>query len=1003
MRALIVKILIFLFAPLSLLAQYYHPFQNFDDDVDRVKGYSNFFGGNHGVMREGQFDSVAYDTENTRTGYGRALRIDYGPLYDWSMYVESFNRKYLDSTSCFNLNDLFPDYVSPQFKARKIDSIAFYCKLKADNPLTIKIELKDTLKRGSQYSIVVNPSPAWQRFSIGLEEFEGTFDPTIAKFLGVTVANYPDNLSESGQLYLDDFYLVEKDYTKPAFGNENDLLEYLNEVNFRHFWMAVEPKSKFALDRHTYEDLISVDAIGFQLASYVVAHKNNWVERSQIKNRIKHILDCLVNVCKHATDTTQVINNSLDFATIHGNWAHFLDDSSLARKDRKTEFSIFTNALLLSGALVCQEYFKDDSEIYNLVDNLYKMTDWNFFYIEDQKLMYYSWNPDSVLINNGYSKYYTDWFSEELDLVFLLGISQPNQQNRLPANPFYSPGYQKPVCDIWPDKYIFSAPGSNFTYYFLQMYAKFTELEQTGDRVFPRFLNTKNALLADLAFCQIGNSTFDYNLYDRRVFGTTACEGPDSAGEGVSNYHAYGYPCRKDRNNVPNGTIAIYGSGSAILFIPEASISCLKYYYEELDTSMYSNYGYNFWSPIFGFPDAFHLYPEKANDPLLYGLDFRGPWLSVPRFGIDVGPMLLNIDSYLSENVTNTLSIRDLFSKHPYITPNMAQFDTIPTNILDYCLLGDPDMDSTISSDDALCAFHIYLNGGLPENGECFNECAIRAADANCDGIVSSGDALVIYKASLNALEPPLECPSVAALALNKPDCAMELSPEQINNHQEGELTVAIKIDHPKGISAFGFDLGFPIKSFSVVKVSTANLTRDWEVLDGQANLDGVITIGGFSPWPIDKNEPDTLVTITFKAEKNVVDAGELWLFNLRDDVAQAKTKSLIFNRSESNIPKSEDRNIPKAYALKQNYPNPFNPETSIQFQLPVDSDIELAIYNVLGQKIRSLVSTRKKAGYCTVEWDGKNEEGICVSSGIYLYKLRANNFTQIRKMLLMR
>jgi hypothetical protein len=104
---------------------------------------------------------------------------------------------------------------------------------------------------------------------------------------------------------------------------------------------------------------------------------------------------------------------------------------------------------------------------------------------------------------------------------------------------------------------------------------------------------------------------------------------------------------------------------------------------------------------------------------------------------------------------------------------------------------------------------------------------------------------------------------------------------------------------------------------------------------------------------------------------------------------------------------------VPAQFRLLQNYPNPFNPQTTIGYQLPTAAKVELAIYNILGQKIRSLISERQTAGSYEIRWDGKNDAGIPVASGIYLYKLKAGNlsggvqleksFVQIRKMLLIK
>jgi len=221
-------------------------------------------------------------------------------------------------------------------------------------------------------------------------------------------------------------------------------------------------------------------------------------------------------------------------------------------------------------------------------------------------------------------------------------------------------------------------------------------------KVLPGLIMPKNALLADKEFC---NNQYSYLNYDNRIFGTTACEGPDSAGVGVSNYHAYGFPCRADISNVANGTVAVYGSGSAMPFIYNDASACLNYYYNELDVLFNNEYGYHFWSPVFGFPDAFHLDPDNCNDTSVNNLGFRGPWLSVPRFGIDIGPMLINIDSYLSELAGDT-SIRDLFSQYPPIAENLSEFDPI-INFFDLnVLLEGPfngtDMNTGINTENFL-------------------------------------------------------------------------------------------------------------------------------------------------------------------------------------------------------------------------------------------------------------------------------------------------------------
>jgi hypothetical protein len=94
---------------------------------------------------------------------------------------------------------------------------------------------------------------------------------------------------------------------------------------------------------------------------------------------------------------------------------------------------------------------------------------------------------------------------------------------------------------------------------------------------------------------------------------------------------------------------------------------------------------------------------------------------------------------------------------------------------------------------------------------------------------------------------------------------------------------------------------------------------------------------------------------------------------------------------------------VPERFSLCQNYPNPFNPNTKIDFSIPRNSKVRLCIYNVMGQRIKTLVDETKTAGYYDVIWDGKNEKGQEVASGIYLYRLEADDFKETKKMILLK
>ncbi len=94
---------------------------------------------------------------------------------------------------------------------------------------------------------------------------------------------------------------------------------------------------------------------------------------------------------------------------------------------------------------------------------------------------------------------------------------------------------------------------------------------------------------------------------------------------------------------------------------------------------------------------------------------------------------------------------------------------------------------------------------------------------------------------------------------------------------------------------------------------------------------------------------------------------------------------------------------VPEATKLGNAYPNPFNPETNIDFSVSENSNVNLSIYNVLGQKVRTFYNREMKAGNYSVTWRGLDENNLKCSSGIYFYILKTNNYKSIKKMLLLK
>ena len=118
--------------------------------------------------------------------------------------------------------------------------------------------------------------------------------------------------------------------------------------------------------------------------------------------------------------------------------------------------------------------------------------------------------------------------------------------------------------------------------------------------------------------------------------------------------------------------------------------------------------------------------------------------------------------------------------------------------------------------------------------------------------------------------------------------------------------------------------------------------------------------------------------------------------YSYRIDVETADGRRTLFETEVITIP-------PPVFVLHQNYPNPFNPSTTIRYSLPGRALVKLEIFDIAGRKIACLVNEEQPAGPHSVEWDGRNERGTGVSSGIYLYRLTAGKETIQRKMVLLK
>jgi hypothetical protein len=120
------------------------------------------------------------------------------------------------------------------------------------------------------------------------------------------------------------------------------------------------------------------------------------------------------------------------------------------------------------------------------------------------------------------------------------------------------------------------------------------------------------------------------------------------------------------------------------------------------------------------------------------------------------------------------------------------------------------------------------------------------------------------------------------------------------------------------------------------------------------------------------------------------------------DDHILENTGKITVPSADRFILKRESA-LPETFTLYQNYPNPFNPITTLRYDLPEQSYVTLTIYDMLGREITQLMSTTQEAGFKLVQWGGTDNMGRAVSAGVYLYQIRAGEFVQTKKMVLLK
>lgn len=219
---------------------------------------------------------------------------------------------------------------------------------------------------------------------------------------------------------------------------------------------------------------------------------------------------------------------------------------------------------------------------------------------------------------------------------------------------------------------------------------------------------------------------------------------------------------------------------------------------------------------------------------------------------------------------------------------------------------------------------------------------------------------------------------------------------------EDGLLKLRVALTKGQKLKGYGFSLQYDQTRYEFVEAKevTGNLL---DTGSGQPTLflssnktSGQIAVGAMKIDGQAAEGNGELVEFTFRTGETPLPTD----FQILEGVLVDLTGGvdLVHNIEIGNL-----KPMPDDYGMDQNLPNPFNPSTTINYQLPEAGRIKMMVYNLLGQEVRALVNEELDAGFHSVIWDGKNELGRQVASGVYMYRIQAGDYTKTLRMMMLK
>jgi hypothetical protein len=432
----------------------------------------------------------------------------------------------------------------------------------------------------------------------------------------------------------------------PAVSRNDPFLDTVQVRTFRWFWNNTDARTGLTPDRWPTRTFSSVAAIGFGLSAYIVGAERGYVARAAAAERTLNTLRFLYTLPQDST--------SRGVAGYRGFFYHFLDyDRGL--RFQQVELSTIDTALLLAGALSCQQYFDrsdaTESAIRAYADSLFRRVDWRWARARPP-VVSMGWHPERGFIE-------ADWIGyNEAMLLNVLALGSPTH------------AVGADVWNAWTSRYhwgsFYGQEHVNFAPLFGHQYSHiWIDFRGIRDaymrgRGIDYFENSRRATLSQRAYA-VDNPN-GWRGYGPNLWGLTAADGPKdttvAVGGRARQFFTYRARGAAADEVVDDGTLAPTAVGGSVPFAPEITIPALKHMRQTYGSDLFTEWGF-----LDSFNPTYEFGGRVQHGRVVPG---RG-WFDGDYLGIDQGPILLMIENYRTELLWN------LMKRSPYFVRGLCR------------------------------------------------------------------------------------------------------------------------------------------------------------------------------------------------------------------------------------------------------------------------------------------------------------------------------------------